>query len=292
MRKKRKPGRPPWPLVLHGVLERREEHRGVERLWMAHAIGGRPLYWVSLYRTGDILIDSGCAWARPVVARFLREIPVATVLTTHEHEDHVGNHEIIQADVYAPQRAVDLLREGPPALPPYRWLSWGAHGRAPATRPLPANLTLSGRAFSIMPAPGHSADHVVYVDEQTGAVFTGDAYLGRLKAMREKEDLLLQLETLHRIAELDPEVLYPAHGPILERPRAKLLDTVDHFERLREKALRLQEKGLSPRRIRQRLMGPEPALTYVSLGGFSAENLVRGLLRERPMPAEPTANCA
>lgn len=269
-------------MAVRGVVERREVHEGVERLWMAHAVAGRPLYWVSMYRTGGVLIDSGCAWARPVVERFAREREVTTVLTTHEHEDHVGNHEVIQADVYAPRRAVELLREGPPRLPPYRWLTWGPHGRAANVRPLRERVEADGRSFRVLPTPGHSSDHVVFLDEHSGALFAGDAYLGRLKAMRAKEDILLQLDSLRRLADLDPNTLYPAHGPILERPRERLLDTVAHFDRLREKALALHERGWSPRRIRQRLMGPEPALTYVSLGGFSAENLIRGLLHAPP----------
>ncbi len=264
--------------MIHGHRSRLDERAGVERLQMVHTIGGRSLMWVSVYRVGDTLIDSGCSWGRPILERYLREHPVSSVLTTHEHEDHVGNHEVIQADMYAPGRAVQLLHEGPPRLPPYRWVTWGAHGKAPQARKVPDSLKLGERSWSIIPTPGHSADHVAYLDETSGAVFTGDAYLGKLKAIRAKENLPVQMASIRRIADADPSALYPAHGMILERPRAKLLEVADHFDRLREKARALSERGLTPRRIRQELMGPEPSLTYVSLGAFSSENLIRSLL--------------
>jgi ribonuclease/clavin/mitogillin len=267
-----------------GVAERLTRHAdGVERLEMSNAIAGKPLYYVSVYRIGDVLIDSGCAWGRPVLQRYLREHPVAAVLTTHEHEDHVGNHEVIQADLYAPDRAVDLLRSGPPRLPAYRWLTWGGHGVAPRVRPLDEMARTTSRAFRVVRTPGHSEDHVVFLDEETTSVFSGDAFLGKLKAVRAKEDVPRQMESVRRIAELDPAALYPAHGPVLERPRTRLLEVVEHFDRLREKAFTLRGRGWSARRIRQELLGPEPALTYVSLGAFSAENVIRSLLGE-PVP--------
>jgi glyoxylase-like metal-dependent hydrolase (beta-lactamase superfamily II) len=265
-----------------GKLER---HGDVERVHMSFAVAGRPLYWVSAYRTGDVLVDSGAARGRPVLARYLAEHPVRTVLTTHEHEDHVGNHALFGAgtEVLAPRRAVEILEQGPPRLPLYRWIAWGAHGKAPGVaRPLPDAVTRGGRRFRVLHTPGHSADHVVFVDEDAAAAFTGDAYLGRLKAVRAKEDVPLQMRSVRALAALDLAVLYPAHGPILERPRQRLLEVADHFDALREKATRLAEKGRSPRRIRQDLLGPEPWLTYYSLGAFSAENLVRSLLARPP----------
>lgn len=262
-----------------GVVSRVERHGDVERLWMAHAVLGKPLYWTSCYRSGGVLVDSGCARARPALLRFLRARPVQAALTTHEHEDHVGNHAVLRADVYAPARAVDLLEHGPPRLPFYRWVTWGAHGKAPGAAPVGDRVAAGGRSWRVLATPGHSVDHVAYLDERDNAVYSGDAFLGKLRAVREKEDVPLQMTSVRRIAELDPSALYPAHGPILERPRARLLEIADHFDRLREKAHALHEKGLTPRRIRQELLGPEPWLTWFSQGAFSAENLVRSLLR-------------
>src|SRR5438067_1451589 len=148
---------------------------------MSFAVAGKPLYWVSAYRTGDVLVDSGCFRGRDYVAKYLAEHPVRTALTTHGHEDHVGNHALLRGvEVLAPARAADLLAEGPPRLPFYRWLAWGGHDRAPGAKALSDAVTTGGRRFRVMRTPGHSADHVVFVDEDASAVFTGDAFLGKL----------------------------------------------------------------------------------------------------------------
>lgn len=267
------------------MLERVERHGDVERLLTAHAPLGRALYWTSVYRTGDVLVDSGCARGRPALERWLARRPVRHALTTHEHEDHVGGHGALgEAVVVAPRRAVEILERGPPRLPAYRWLTWGAHGKAPGARPVGERVDADGRVFRAIPTPGHSVDHVVYLDEEASAVFSGDAYLGALRAVRAKEDVPEQMRSLRRLAELDPAVLFPTHGRVLARPRAALLDVADRFDRLAERASALAAAGASPRRIRQDLLGPEPALHWFSQGAFSAENLVRSLLGSRRLP--------
>lgn len=265
------------------VLQRVERHGGgVERLHTAHAPFGRPLYWTSVYRSGDVLVDSGSARGSGALARWLAARPVRFALTTHEHEDHVGGHGILAGcgceGVFAPRRAVDLLERGPPRLPFYRWLTWGAHGRAPGARSVGERVDAGGRAFVAVPTPGHSTDHVVYLDEAASAVFSGDAFLGALRAVRAKEDVPEQMRSLRRLADLDPAVLYPTHGRILERPRATLVDVADRFDRLAARARALADAGRSTRRIRQDLLGAEPSLYWFSQGAFSAENLVRSLL--------------
>lgn len=268
------------------VLQRVERHGEVERLHTAHAPFGRPLYWTSAYRTGDVVVDSGSARGRAAFAAWIARAPVRFALTTHEHEDHVGGHGALcacgpageAAVVYAPRRAVDILEKGPPRLPAYRWLTWGAHGKAPGARAVGEKVDAGGCTFRAVPTPGHSTDHVVYLDEEASVVFSGDAYLGTLRAVRAKEDVPEQMRSLRRLADLDPAVLYPTHGRIVERPRATLVDVADHFDRLAERARALHGSGLSPRRIRQDLLGPEPSLTWFSQGAFSAENLVRSLL--------------
>jgi glyoxylase-like metal-dependent hydrolase (beta-lactamase superfamily II) len=254
---------------------------------VAHAFAGRVVYWTSLYRTGGVLVDSGCAWARANVERYLAANPVRGALTTHEHEDHVGNHaSLAGCEVYAPARAVQILDDGAPRLPFYRWLAWGPHDRAPrVAQPLPRDaVTVDGRRFLVVPTPGHSAEHVAYLDEAEAAAFTGDAWFGKLRAVRAKEDVPQQMRSVRRLAELDPAVVYPTHGPLLERPRARMLEVADHFDRLAEKARRLEERGLSPRRIRRELLGPEPGIYWYSSGAFSAENLIRSLLHGGASP--------
>lgn len=267
-----------------GLRERVVRHGEVERLSASVAYAGRTLYWASVHLVDGVLIDSGPPHARPALLRFLASRPLHTVLTTHLHEDHVGNHEALPSGVrvVAPRETVALLESGPPRIPLYRRVTWGTHGRAPGAEVVGDEVRTPRRAFRVVNARGHSADHVAYLDESSGALYTGDAYLGRFKIARDEEDVHDEIATLRRLADLDPTTMFPGHGPIVERPRAKLVETAEHFETLARDAWRLADRGWGVRRIRRELFGAEPLLTLVSGYEFSCAKMVRNLLRRRP----------
>lgn len=267
-----------------GVASRVERHEGVERFHMSPTLAGRPLQWTSVYLVDGVLVDSGCSTGRRAFVRWLAGKRVGTVLTTHEHEDHVGNHEVLPegVEVWATPRGKRHLDHGPDPFPLYRRLIWGTHGPRPGAKLLGEKVTASGRTFRVIPTPGHSDDHVAFLDDSSGAVFSGDAFMGKFRAARLEEDVHTELRSLRRLHDLDPTVLYPAHGPIVERPRDRLADVIEHFESLGRRAHRLAQQGHVPRRIAKELLGREPALTYLSSGEFSAEKLVLNLLRAPP----------
>lgn len=266
------------------VATRREQHGDVERFHMARTIAGRPLVWVSVYRVGDVLVDSGCSSARRAFAPWLAERAVRVALTTHEHEDHIGNHAILPQGVetWAPRLAAEFLARGHPRFPLYRRVVWGYHEPAPGARVVGEKVDASGRAFRVVRTDGHSADHVAYLDERENGLFSGDAYMGKFRAARLEEDIITGIASLRRMADIDPATLFPAHGPVLPRPRAKLVDAAEHFEDLWRRAWTLRDAGATHRAIRRELFPREPAITYVSSGEFSCRNTVKNLLRARP----------
>jgi glyoxylase-like metal-dependent hydrolase (beta-lactamase superfamily II) len=265
-----------------GWAERRERHGEVERLHMSKAIVGRAIQWTSVYRVGEAIIDSGCSSGRPAFAKFLRERAPLAVLATHEHEDHIGNHAILTDNVarYAPKLAVSFLDHGHPRFPFYRRFVWGYHEAAPGARVVADKVEVAGRCFRVIQTNGHSADHVCYLDEHENALFSGDAYMGKLRSGRLEEDIHTELASLRAMAALDPLMLFPAHGPVLPNPRARLLDTVAYFEDLWRRAWQMNERGISPRRIARALLGGPQWITRISFGEFSEENLIKNLLRK------------
>jgi glyoxylase-like metal-dependent hydrolase (beta-lactamase superfamily II) len=79
--------------------------------------------------------------------------------------------------------------------------------------------------FTVIEAPGHAPDHLVYV---AGPVaFTGDAVLGEGSVFVIGQ-LAAYLDALRRLRAMDLEVLAPGHGPIVDDPAAKLDEYVDH----------------------------------------------------------------
>jgi glyoxylase-like metal-dependent hydrolase (beta-lactamase superfamily II) len=88
-----------------------------------------------------------------------------------------------------------------------------------------------GDAFGPLQAlslPGHAPDHLVFL---AGPVaFTGDAVLGAGSVFIYPDPGALAgyLDGLRRLRELQPAVLCPGHGPLVEDPQARLTEYIDH----------------------------------------------------------------
>ena len=78
--------------------------------------------------------------------------------------------------------------------------------------------------------PGHTSDHLAFHVPEIGALFTGDAVLGRGTSFIDPPDgdLTQYLRSLVRMQELSLRTIYPGHGPVVLRAGAKLQEYLDH----------------------------------------------------------------
>jgi glyoxylase-like metal-dependent hydrolase (beta-lactamase superfamily II) len=178
----------------------------------------------------SIVIDPG-----PDDAGHLDEVAraagrVGAVLVTHDHEDH------------APGAAAFAERAGTP-FHAFR-LTGGEHlrdgQRFAASR---------GAEVIAVYTPGHSSDHVAFFVPSEGALFTGDAVVGRGTSFIDPPDgdLVQYLRSLRRMQDLSPRVIYPGHGPVALDARATLDFYVTHREDREREVLSLLTDG--PRTI-------------------------------------------
>jgi glyoxylase-like metal-dependent hydrolase (beta-lactamase superfamily II) len=176
------------------------------------AVAARLPGWASLVRApnpGPMTLDGTNTWVLrapgadqvvvvdpgPADEGHLRAVaghgPVAAVLVTHAHPDHVDG------------------------LPRFRELT----GAGP-TRPAgPEPVRLAGLAITMIETPGHTADSVCLLVEAGGerAVLTGDTILGRGTTVVAwpDGDLGDYLASLARLAGLAGVPALPGHGPAL-----------------------------------------------------------------------------
>jgi len=202
-------------------------------------VGARP----------SLVIDPG-----PDDPEHVREVhresePVGAILLTHHHPDH------------APGAALLADRSGAPVL---------------AYRPMANERKLAGGAIvpggdAILRAvhtPGHTPDHLVFFERESGALFTGDAVLGQGTSMIDppEGDMAAYMRSLSIMLSLAPRVIFPGHGPAVWSAVEKLREYVDHRKDREKQVLAELEEG--PR---------------------TAEELVPGIYSDYPQELYPAA---
>ena len=171
------------------------------------------------YLVGDWVIDPGPPDDERHVDAVLQAAPgrIEGIAITHAHSDHDG------AAAALAERA----------------------GGVPVVRPNDGDEVGPLRALA---TPGHSPDHVALVLDDRVA-FTGDAVAGRGSVFIAADGggLAPYLDGLRRLRDLNLEALCPGHGPVVNDPRAKLDEYIEHRLDRERKLLEALDSGLSDR---------------------------------------------
>ena len=253
-------------------------HDDVRRLRMWTRRSALVGYDVSAYLVRGVLIDTGFRHVGRDLETVLREWRPRGVVVTHWHEDHAGNAPTLAhaypmwMDEYTERK----LRERQ-QVKLYRHFTWGRpRGLTASLRPLdPAPL-------SVIPTPGHSVDHHVVFDAETGTLFSGDLWLGiKVRVMGATENPYEIIASLERVIALNPRRMFDAHRgliappvPALQAKLAWLRETVGEIER------RL-DAGADERSIVRDVLGGEERTALVSEGEYARRNLIRTIRANR-----------
>lgn len=275
----------------------------VTRFDLTRALPILGRYWTTAYLVGDTLIDSGCAYSAPELMQALRGVPLARIVNTHTHEDHIGANGPLQnrstssrqgqhpeLEILAHPLALPVLADPRRTQPlhPYRRLVWGwpepSRGQPLSDGTL---IETEHHSFRVIYTPGHSPDHLCLYQVQQGWLFTGDLFVGgRDRALRADCDIWGVIASLKRIAALPATTLFPGSARVRDNPAQALADKIAYLEALGEKVLDMERQGRSERQIVRALCGGPMFIEFFTLGHFTRRWLVRSYLGRSEYPSE------
>ena len=255
----------------------------VIRLRVARKLVGRSAYFTAAYWVDGLLVDTGCAHSARQLTQAVKDWPVARIVNTHSHEDHIGANAAVAAmkgcEILAHPLALPILTNPKlQPLQPYRRLFWG-WPRPSQGEAIGEVVRTKHFCFQVIPTPGHSPDHICLFEPERGWLFTGDSYIGgRDQALRQGYDIHGIIASLSRMAELPVHTIFAGSGSVRSTGVQPLLDKIAYLQELGEQVRALHGQGLSARQIRRRLLGPDMPITYVTLGHFSGMHLIHSYL--------------
>lgn len=259
---------------------------GVTDFCMGRSVGPLVPYAVHAFLTGETLIDTGTAFARREFMASLKGKRITAIINTHHHEDHIGNNSIIRhifgAAIHAHEDTLPYMAD-PAALKlkAYQRFVWGLP-ESSAGSPLSNRISVAGTTFDVIPTPGHSAGHVCLYEQETGRLFTGDIFCGRvIRYLRLDEDYLQILSSLKSLARLDISTIFCGLKGIVHDGKKALCAKIAFMEDFRQQVRELACRGLAPREIRLRLLGHEDAMYYLSTAHFSKQHVIDSMLADQ-----------
>ncbi|MCY9784373.1 MBL fold metallo-hydrolase [Nocardiopsis sp. EMB25] len=220
---------------------------------------------------GLLLVDSG--WATPEARRALEEglaaigrdlTEIRDILVTHVHRDHYTHAVELRRSLgcrvhlgAGERRGLELLNErrGGLSFLLRTLCQAGATALAEEVRPLypddydprdwaapdhwlgEETLRFPGGGLRVVPTPGHTRGHVVYLDERRGLMFSGDHVLPHITPSVGFEPadpggrpLADFLDSLHLMTRYADARLLPAHGPVTDSVHARVTELLAHHE--------------------------------------------------------------
>ncbi|MFL5998789.1 MAG: MBL fold metallo-hydrolase [Streptomyces sp.] len=261
---------------------------------------------------GIVMIDGG--WAIPEARKALEEAlaaigrdlgDISHILVTHIHRDHYTNavelRRLLGSRVYLgagerpglemldrlrsdePTGSLETLRRGGAPELADRIAAMDHGGYDPSVWEAPdqwlgaETLRFGDRELRVVPTPGHTKGHVVFLDEQRGLLFAGDHVLPHITPSigfelteaggRPLADYLDSLRLMSRYADTR---LLPAHGPVTDSVHTRVAELLTHHDdRLAKSLTALGEATLDAHAVARKLGWTRREVPFGDLNAFN-----------------------
>ncbi len=223
-----------------------------------------------------ILLDTGqgCDAYIPVLESALERAGcegIQEIVLTHGHPDHIGG----AADVIERFGAMRISKQPWKGVDERYNLKLTPIGHGSVVR-------TEGATLRAVHTPGHAEDHLCFMLDEEGSLFSGDNVLGIGTTVipRDGGDLVEYLDSLERLLAQNPTAIYPAHGPLINDGKTKIREYIAHrYERENQILAALGDGPLDIRAIVARVYVGYPETLHAAAGESVGSHL-RKLERE------------
>jgi hydroxyacylglutathione hydrolase len=193
-----------------------------------------PAPSVNVYLAEDVLIDAGTRWDRRRIFSEIEGIELSLLALTHVHPDHQGVAKDVceargiplacHADDVDAMEGRRPVQEAAPDHPVNRLIGriWQGPPHEVA-RVLNEGDEVAG--FRLVHAPGHARGEVIFFRDSDRVAICGDvvrnmSYASGRPMLAEPPDIFTtdpaeNRRSIRRLAELEPSLILPGHGPEL-----------------------------------------------------------------------------
>lgn len=261
------------------------EHEEIKAFKLGHAYWGKPLIWVHVYWVDGLLIDSGQRKMQKYLLSALQDLDVEQVALTHYHEDHSGNikalKEHYKVPVWAGEQTRELVKKGF-KIKNYQKFVFGHMPPTDGLQALPEKIQTKKYSLTPIFTPGHAPDHYAFLEASKGWLFSGDLYLGKIKYIRQDENVPQMLASIKKILQYDFDTLLCAHNPRLKEGKKHMQDKLDYLEELSTKVWTFHRQGCSTKEIIHKLHRKEIRLgKLITSNDMGTDYLVRSILEDK-----------
>jgi len=145
---------------------------------------------------------------------------IEQILCTHSHSDHSPGAATLKSMTGAPVRGLPPPDDGfqDDTYAPDAGLLDGEVIRA------------GGTSLRVLHTPGHASNHVCFLIERTGMLFTGDHLMSGSTVVILPPDgsMRLYIESLRRLLTLPVEMLAPGHGAVITEAKSDIERVIAH----------------------------------------------------------------
>ncbi|MBP1710998.1 MAG: hypothetical protein H6Q49_1200 [Deltaproteobacteria bacterium] len=250
---------------------------------MGRSIGKFVPYFVHAFLLEDTLIDTGTGFAGVEFLSALKEKKINRIINTHYHEDHTGNNHLIQqkysAEILAHRDSIPYISHPRNVkLRLYQKHIWNYPEGSKATA-IKDFVVIGPYQFQVIHVHGHSAGHICLYEPYKKWLFTGDMFCGVKNIyLRRDEDFDQMLSSLEDLSKLKIDTLFCSLKGAIANGGQALSEKVKYMKNLRGKILNLHQAGMTAGQIRNKLLGREDMMFFITGGHFSKQFLINNIL--------------